>query len=262
MAKVIGGLFPVSGTIDDTVFVRRGDTTYTRRRVRPGSKRNEPVLMEHYLRTPYLNRLASGINSILQNTSNRNKHGEFYAEVLGRFRKQASDNTFLLLSALNGMNLHPTYTLDIVGGSQKISVKTERQKFKVRVNITSQPLDIDKVNCYCYQLVLITWNNTDKPPTYDHQASEWIYPEKPKTQVDFSFQRETGVVHWMLCVMKQMGFNDEDVSVKLQGMCIMQVGTFNKEDLALQKEIAAEEKKKMAAFKKKKERFVRVKATR
>jgi hypothetical protein len=78
----------------------------------------------------------------------------------------------------------------------------------------------------------------------------------------FSFKREPGVVHWMLCEMKQMGWNENPVSVKKQGMRIAEVRTFNKKDIALLKKYNAEERKRISASQRRQKQIVRVKATR
>jgi hypothetical protein len=49
---------------------------------------------------------------------------------------------------------------------------------------------------------------------------------------------------------ENMGFNKENVSLKLQGMQIMEVGTLDKKDITLLKKIAAERKGKKFLFKK------------
>jgi hypothetical protein len=86
------------------------------------------------------------------------------------------------------------------------------------------------------------------------------YPRKHKTEFEFSFKRNAGVVHWMLCVMKQMGLNNKPVSVKLQGVRIMEVRTFNKKDVALLEKNAAKQKKETSSSEQKQDAIVRVKA--
>jgi hypothetical protein len=263
MAKLNGGLFPIKGKIDGKVFVRLpGGTTYVRDVVDPGTKKDEPALKEHYVRTPFLNNLAAGISNILKFESDHNWDGTFYSQLLKRFRKHPSDNRFLLLSSLKGMNIHPTYIFDKLPGDQKVIVKPGNRKFTVSIMVKAQPMVDDKVNCYCYQLVLLTWNDSKKPPKFSRQYSEWIYPRKPKTELEFSFKREAGVVHWMLCEMKQMGFNDQPISLKRQGMRIAEVGTFNKKDVALLEKYTAEQSKKISASLRTKKMIVRVKAKR
>jgi hypothetical protein len=263
MAKLNGGLFPIRGKINGKVFVHvPGGTSYVRDVVEPGTKKDEPALKEHYVRTPFLNQLAAGISNTLKFESDGNWHGGFYSRLLSRFRKHPSDNRFLLLSSLKGMNIHPIYIFDKLGGDQKVTVKATSRKFTVSVKVKFQPMVNDKQNCYCYQFVLITWNDSDEPPTFSRKYSEWIYPEKPKTELDFSFKREEGVVHWMLCQMKQMGWNEKPVSVKKQGMRIAEVGTFNKKDMTLLKKYTEQQSKKISPFERREKEIIRVKAIR
>jgi len=160
------------------------------------------------------------------------------------------------------MNIHPIYAFDKLGGDQKVTVKPGKRKFTVSIKVKAQPMLDDKVNCYCYQLVLLTWNDSNKPPIFSRQYSEWIYPRKPKTEFEFSFRSEASVVHWMLCEMKQMGFNDQPISLKKQGMRIAEVGTFNKKDVALLEKYEAEQKKMNSASQRRQKEIVRVQAKR
>ena len=263
MAKLKGGLFPIKGKIDGKVFVHLpGGRSYVRNAVKPGTKKDEPALKEHYVRTPYLNKLAAGVSNILKFESDGNWHGSFYSELLKRFRKHPSNNRFLLLSSLKGMSIHPIYKFDILGGDQKVTVKPANRRFTVSVKVKAQPMANDKENCYCYQFVLITWNKSNEPPTFSRKYGEWIYPKKPKTEFKFSFKREPDVVHWMLCEMKQMGWNDKPVSMKKQGMRIAEVGTFIKKDKALLEKYTAEQSKKISPFERREKEIVRVKAIR
>jgi hypothetical protein len=160
------------------------------------------------------------------------------------------------------MNIHPIYIFDRLPGAEKVTVTTTSRKFTVSVKAKAQPMVDDIVNCYCYQFVLITWTKSNEPPTFSRKYGEWIYPEKPKTEFKFSFKREPDVVHWMLCEMKQMGWNDKPVSVKKQGMRIAEVGTFNKKDVALLEKYTAEQRKKISPFERREKEIIRVKAIR
>src|SRR5689334_22916370 len=95
------GIFPLRGKMKGKTFVRMPNgETYLRDVAAPGTKKDEPALKQHYVRTPHLNKLASGISNILKVESDTGMHGQFYAQVLKRFRKHSSDHRFLLLSSL------------------------------------------------------------------------------------------------------------------------------------------------------------------
>jgi len=225
------------------------------------NKRDEPALKQNYTRAAVVNGLASNINRIFKATSAGNKHEEFYHKLLRLFLKQPSNNRFVLLDCMKGMDLHPRYTLVNLPGAQQVDVKANKQKFKVRLNVTYQPPQKDdRFNCYCYHLLLLTWNKRSTEAEYFKQSSQWIDSEGRKPGFTFFFKRNPGVVHWLLCLMKQMGRSDKFVSVKLQGMRIIEVGTFDIQDKALLKKIKADEKKKIPSSLKKEEEIIRVKA--
>ena len=227
---------------------------------RTGNKRDEPALKQNYTRAKVVDGLASNINRIFKDASYRNKHEKFYFKLLKCFLRQPSNNRFVLLNSVNGMDLHPRYTLGNLPGAQQMVVTADKQNLNVTLTVKYQPQKDHRFNCYCYELLLLTWNKKSEEPTYFRDYSDWIDPKEPEPEFDFSFKRQRGVVHWLLCLMKQMGRSKKFVSVKLQGMRIMEVGTFNKQDEELLKKIAGEEKKKISSSQKKEDEIVRVKA--
>ena len=255
------GMFPLRGKMGDKVFYSLPDgETGVRNVAAPGSKKDEPALKEQYVRAPFLNKLAAGISNIVKMESDNSMSGKFYAEMLSRFRKLPSDNRFLLLSSLKGLNIHPIYTFEKVPGDEKVTITPGDEMFTVDLKVTWQPMMNNETNCYCYQFILMQWNDAAASPTFERQYSEWIYLEDPKTLFEFTFKRDPGVVHWMLFEMKQMGLNDEAISLKQQGMRIAEVGTFIEDEVALLEEYEAEQKKKIAASARRKDEIVRVKA--
>jgi hypothetical protein len=83
MAKLKGGLFPIKGKIDGKVFVHvPGGKSYVRNAVEPGTKKDEPALKEHYVRTPFLNQLATGLVHILSCPRLRLGHEKKYLSEL------------------------------------------------------------------------------------------------------------------------------------------------------------------------------------
>jgi hypothetical protein len=207
-----------------------------------------------------LDSLAAAINRIVKTESDGHKHAEFYFKLLACFRKQTSDNRFLLLTSLKGMDIHPLYTLDRLQGEQEIVVKPGKKNIKVILRVKNHPGELDNIDCYCYDVLLLTWKNRAKTPGYCRQLSDWIYLDKAKPEFEFSFEKPGDIREWMLCLKKNMELNKENVSLKLQGMRIMEVGTFDKKDIALLKKIAAKEKKRNSYSKNEKLQMVRVKA--
>jgi hypothetical protein len=262
VAKVKETIVSFSGTIGNDVFVdSKTYGAHRRSRPRPGSKKNEPALKKVYKRTKYLNALASGINKAIEVHCGSHKDGQFYPELLKRFRSESSDNRFLLLSTLRDIDVNPRYNLEALKGDHKVFVKAGKQKINVDVNVLSQPKkESGKSDCYCYGLVLLTWNKTDDTPTYESQYTEWMPFNNGKPEFEFSFPKRPGVVHWLLCLRQQLGFHEEPFSFTSEGMRIIQVGTFLKSDEALlNKRNAAKKVNKKSPSTQKQDKIVRVK---
>ena len=171
--------------------------------------------------------------------------------MLSRFRTQTNDNRSLLLTTLKGLDIHPRYKLAGVPGHEEISVKVDEEQINVILNVEKHA-DVDlkrkpPTNCYCYEVLLITWSKGGDTPKCSRQLSEWIYPQKGKPEFEFSFENKGDILHWMVCVRKNNGFNNKSVSLKLEGMRIIEVGTFDETDIELLKIITEEEMKKKLA---------------
>jgi len=224
-----------SGKIDELVFVdskRYG--AHTRKRPKPGSKKNQAALKQNYKRTAFLNKLASDINRIIQTHSGAHKHPNFYFKLQKRFRSQSSDNRFVLLRTLQGLDVHPLYTLDKVLGDHEIRFSYPKQKIQFEVTVKTHPRQRVKTNCYSFELLLITWNQGSGSASHQLQVSEWVYPDDPKPVFEFSFRRSPKTVHWILCLGQKMGWDRQPpASMKAQGMRIVLAETFLKKEMSL-----------------------------
>lgn len=96
-------ILPISGKLGETVFVDGKQGSSVRAAPEAGSKKDEPALKEQYSRTRYLNRLAGGINSVVDKYAGNLKVSNFYNLLNKHFRKEPLDNRFLLLKQVEGM---------------------------------------------------------------------------------------------------------------------------------------------------------------
>ena len=99
-------------------------------------------------------------------------------------------------------------------------------------------------------------------PHFQGNTANGFTRKNLRLNLNFLLSESQDVVHWMLCEMKQMGWNDKPVSMKKQGMRIAEVGTFNKKDMALLEKYTAEQSKKISPFERREKEIVRVKAIR
>jgi hypothetical protein len=259
MPKIKNNLMDFSGKIDELVFVNSNRYgPHVRKRPNAASKKNQEALQQNNKRTAYLNLLASDINRIIGIQSEAFKHPKFYFELQKRFRGEPSDNRFLLLKTLQGLDVHPRYTLAKVSGVHEMHVHYPKQKINVEVIVKEHPQQDPRTNCYSFELLLITWNQGAGSADHQLQVSEWVHRGDPKPVFEFSFRRGPKTVHWILCLGLILGWNGQPVSLKTQGIRIVLVGTFIKKEMSL----ISTNSKKFLALRRSKPELVRVKAKR
>lgn len=243
--SVVGKL---SGKMDNKVIVNPNSSSrkpHVRNAPKQRGKKLEQALKEQNSRSGMLNKLAADINSIVLRYCGILKSRDFYSRCLSRFRKARTDNRFLLLNQLKGMEAHPTYPLSKLG-DQSISVKVQKGKFVVDLEIKRQPwYGHYGADCYSYELIFITWTKGKEGATTLHQYSDWVTINDKKPYFEFTFKSPAGTEHWLLCLRQQLGVDEKPVeSLKGEGMQIVEVGTTNKKDLELLDEMKEKNVKK------------------
>lgn len=139
-----------------------------------GVARGTAALKEQSTRTAKLNALASQLNTIMSTHADQLKHYTFYHKVQKKFRSTSTDNRLLLLYSLKEMELHPTYPLHRTGRCD-IEVKRKGKKMTVTLKVDHHPQPGKKeANCYFYEVLLLLWNKTDRPPVELKQYSDWV----------------------------------------------------------------------------------------
>jgi hypothetical protein len=265
MARVHSSAIIISGKVDDKVHVNSKHGHLVRKAPKKSAKREEPALAQQFNRTGMLNDLAAELNRIIRAYSGTLKPSGFYQALQKRFRKEPLNNRFLLLKQLEGMEVHPTYTLHKLGQTVA-TVDAVEKKIIVRLQVNLRPSKYCgpyKVNCYTYEVSLLCWNKSARPAIHARQYSEWIYLTDGLPEFEFLFTRPAGTVHWLLCVKQQVGSNEQAIeSFRGEGMQIVAAGSFNKKDMAIlteRKEQAMAQAAKERA-KNDREQIIRVKA--
>lgn len=235
MAKIKPSLINISGKFNDVVLVQgKKDNRYVRKAVEKGTKADEPALKRQYTRTKYLNALASEINTIVTTHVGGFKPSQFYQNVQSRFRKEPLNNRFLLLMQLKGMEVDPKFPLSRLG-VQDVSVRVLKNKFVVTIDVKQHPdAGRHKANCYCYEVLLVMWDKTNKPAKHVLLSSAWVDMGGGWPEFEFSFPRPAGMVHWMLGLRQRLGVNKEVLTAqRTEGMQVVDVGSLEERDWGL-----------------------------
>jgi hypothetical protein len=254
--------FNIRGKLGDNVHV---NSKYGRllRKAPKKTKKNTTALEQQNSRTAFLNNLAGELNRIIGAYSGTLKPPGFYQSLQKRLRKEPLNSRFLLLKQLEGMEVNATYALSKLGDA-RVTVNATRKKIIVQLHVLFNPsryVGKYEANCYAYEVSLLCWNKSTKPPMHARQFSEWIYLTDGLPEFEFPFSRTAATVHWLVCVKQQAGVNEEPIpSFCAEGMQIVSVGTFDKKDLELITKREEEELARKAKVKKGQEQITRVKA--
>ncbi|MGB8191997.1 MAG: hypothetical protein WCF67_08765 [Chitinophagaceae bacterium] len=263
MAKIKPSIIEYSGKVGDVVHIHgRRYEAHTRKPVKKGVKKNEPVLKHNYARTKYLNTLASEINTIITDSCGTFKPSSFYQVLQARFRKEPLNNRLLLLMQLKRMEINVDYPMSKLG-RQVADVRIVKNKIVVDVQVKSYPSPgKHKADCYYYEVLLITWNKNNKV-AYDRQLSDWIYIDKGKPEFVFEFPKTATTTQWLLCLRQRLGVGERSLDVLVaDGMQVVEVGSLDKKDVEMLKKREGESGKVVERKVVKKEEVVRVKAKR
>lgn len=266
MAKVKRGIITLSGKIGNDVIVHgQHNSSYIRKAVQPGVKKDEPSLKRQYSRTAFLNKLASEINKAIEVNSDNFKSPRFYSDLQKRFRRESSNKRCLLLLQLKGMEIHPRYPLEKLGETM-VNVKAVRNKALVTVKVQRHPnKGVHNANCYYYEVLMMMWDKSKKAAKYKRQISDWVYMKAGKPVFEFEFQKPASVTHWLVCLRQRLGMDETLVeSFEGEGMKIVDIGSFDKKEQALMNGHESDYKPKYAKGlgTRKEEVLVRVKAKR
>jgi len=166
---------PLSGKSGNQVHVASKYGSIVRSAPNGSSKQTGSAFNEQSGRTGYLNKLASGLNRIIEAYSGTFKQTDFYNLVQKRFREELHNNRFLLLKQLEGTEVNERYPLNKLGGA-RVNVNSNRTKITVGLEVDFRPpalIKKHKVNCYCYEVLLLCWVKGNETALPVRQYGEW-----------------------------------------------------------------------------------------
>ncbi len=237
MAKVNRGPVTLSGKLGQEVHVDGRYGRYVRRIAQGSSQRvkKNPEMRRQHQRTAFLNEISSEVNHIVHLHARELKSSAFYHAVQKKLRKEPQNMKGLLLMQLKGMEVHPAYPLSTLGDS-RITVTNNGESFGIQLEILFHPRKRRNLNanCYQYDLVLITWTKYGDKAHYEQQYTDWIYLNEGRVTFEFLFDKPRDTMHWVLCQRGQFGLAEVEIgTLASQGMRIVDVGTFDKNELAI-----------------------------
>jgi hypothetical protein len=270
MAKLRDTIIRLRGKFGDYVLVESKNGAYARRRVAPGTKKNELALKQQYDRAAYLNKLASELNSIIKEYCGIFTTEKLYQNILKRFRKEPLNNRFLLLKQLEGMEMKLRYRFSQLGHCN-IAVRKAKNKTLVSLTCIGHPLPGKfKADCYYYDLLLLTWSGKKNAALRQRKRTEWISLKEDLDEFVFRFASPPGVSNWLLCMRQRLGVKEKKIegvkekeieSYEAEGVVIKAAGSFVKKELEML-EMSKKNNRDKIFTRKQEEEIERVKAKR
>ncbi len=256
---------PISGKLDSLVYVDSKDGHIVRKAPKKSGrkKKAQPAFDEQTNRASYINGLAGDLNKIIEGYSDNFKQANFYRLLLKRFRREPSNNRFILLKQLERMEVNERYPLHKLGGA-RLTVKCTRDKTEVTVEVDYHPpksVARHPVNCYEYQVLLLCWRKGSEAALPERQHGEWRFLKDKLPVFDFTFKRPAGTMEWLVCLRQRAGYNEKEIpNLKGEGMQIVMVGSCDKKSLELWETWKKEKEESGKVVERKKVDVVRVKA--
>jgi hypothetical protein len=239
MAKAISSLITLKGEVNGLLFTN-GDKQGPRVRKMPvvNPENNDPKFKEQSARAAVLNKLASQINKIIRTHYEGYKKASFYQQLISCFRRQPSDNRYLLLRQLVGMDLDRRYRLE-ERGSFTSEISQEVHRLTVVMKTARHPPNFkEKSTDYRYELLLLSWTAHGEKPVEQRRRTAWIPLKGDKPTFDFEFPLPEETTQWLLFVRQCLGANEKESPVKpAQAIHIYEAGSLLDSDRQLYNEL-------------------------
>ncbi len=237
MAKIESSFMRMRGRYGEHVFThgtKQGSVLRKRPQINP-----EKLAEQFHLqsgRAAVLNQLASRINQVIGHFYRRIKPRDLYKRLLSHFRKEPSNNRFLLLHKLKKMEIHMRYRFDRLS-RPTITTRTEENKLHIELKDLSHLADPKLFPEYCYEFLLLSWTNLDEMPWHDQQMTDWINARGPKQSFELSFEFPKGTEQWLLLLYHRGRKTEkEDDHFTGQGMKVLEAGSLLEADQKLMEE--------------------------
>lgn len=239
MAKVTDASIKISGKLDGKVHVQNKGSYIIRAAPKKTGKKSIEFTRQQE-RTGFINNLASELNKIIPFYAGTLSRKTFYERLKKVFRSESLDSRYLMLLQLKGMEINTDYPLTMHSRFTTV-VRKQKNGIAVELRVISHPMrPVYHANCYSYELTLLCWDESKRPATHSRQLSDWISTRDEHPVFEFLFPKVKGLTHWLLCVKVILGVDNRRVEAFVaEGMQLFDIGSFNKAEIAMQKERAA-----------------------
>ncbi|HMJ45989.1 MAG TPA: hypothetical protein VK498_01580 [Ferruginibacter sp.] len=247
MAKSVNPVVKIIGKFDDQVHVENKYGRHIRKVSNKKGSKETPAFKEQQFRTSFINKYASEINRLADRYAEHRKVTNFYHQIQKKFRINYSENRYLLLNQLKGLNVlkKPLEKLSF----HEFGVIINKDHFDIELKIKQHPPGGKyDASCYSYDIIIITWKKGEDNGTAEKKHTQWYSRYEKVPTFDIRFKHPTGTEHWLLLLRIHLGDKNHALDFSdTSAMQIIETGTMNaKDELELKKKKAALEKERIA----------------
>ncbi len=131
------------------------------------------------------------------------------------------------------MPAHHSYPFNDFGLCHTLYERSD-DLFRISIDTTRNPFEIQYADTYFYELLLITWENDNDKEVHPLQRTEWISRTGPQQGFDFGFTLNNNSKHWLLCFRQSLGINQKEIGVMATNRLeLKDAGSFDVNDLLI-----------------------------
>lgn len=237
MAKARGHI-RVSGKLGDKVYVETKTGRHIRNAPKKGLKKDEPALKEQYNSTAFFNSVASQIRLALTQHVFNFVDPKLYHRLLKKFRgvKGHEQKRWLLVREVVDMEVTPAYPFTKFA-CINWNVEQRKRELVVQLDVQGHPdnkVSVYEADCYYYELLLLVWNKTKRPPMVVTNETDWIAMDGGRPSFDIPLPVPAGATHWLLFLHGRLGSKHQCLDIRAaEGMRCVEAGSFDKKEIAL-----------------------------
>ncbi len=208
MAKVEPNIMPITGTIGDITYVKRGNKFYARRK--RGTVKKATVnekLLTIANRNAAAIKTAMPINNILADYAGKIREGAFWQRLLSCLKKCKDDNIGTQLQSLAEVELNNEHKLSVHSLVQAHPITFFPDHFTVHLKFNHHVKFRYERNCYYYDLIAIRWDKNGEVNDHDSVPTPWIYRTGAPPKFNLDFRRSKYDKYYLLALKVTAGLN-------------------------------------------------------
>ena len=206
MAKIVPSNINFSGNLFELNFVNSRNGKYVRRkRGTVTVAKINASLRKNAARTKIVNRSFVPIHAAMKYYAGFFKDGDFCRDMRRRLMKCSDDLLLTHLKSLQKLELNKLHRMEWHVNLPTCNLQSKKDYVAVNMQFKNHPkFKNSRNNSYCYEAVLLLWDNKTKEPVKHSIETEWVNFDNEVPHYDFIFERTPKHNHYLL-ILKLLG---------------------------------------------------------